>query len=71
MSTPKAIMFDMDGARRAKFGRVSSMIVDLLKKEMESPVEAYALLQFVKEGFEEFYGIKGSVVYRKDEEAHA
>lgn len=67
----KAAMFEMDEARREKFKRVSSKIVDLLRAEMESPIEAYMLLQFVRDGFEQLYGIRGSVVYGKDQVGHA
>jgi len=67
----KALMFDMDDARRAKFTRVSSKIIDLLKAEMENPAEAYALLQFVREGMEECYGIKASLIYGPDKVAHS
>jgi hypothetical protein len=67
----KAIMFAMDDARREKFKIVSGKVVDLLRAEMESPVEAYALLQFVRSGFEELYGIRGTVIYGGEEEAHS
>ena len=67
----KAVMFHMDDARREKFKRVSGKVVDLLKAEMESPVEAYALLQFVKEGFEQIYGIRCSLIYGEDKVAHS
>ena len=39
--------------------------------EMESPVEGYALLQFVKEAFEELYGIRASLIYGPDKVAHS
>ena len=60
----KALMFDMDDARRDKFKRVSTKVIDLLRREMENPAEGYLLLQFVRESMEECYGIE-------DKEAHS
>ena len=66
----KAVMFDMDEARKEKFKRVSGKMVDILMTEMESPVEAYALIQFLKEAFEELYGIRAALLYGDDKVAH-
>ncbi len=67
----KAVMFHMDDAKREKFNRVSDKVVDLLRTEFDSPLEAYALLQFVREGFEELYGIRASLIYGEDKVAHS
>ncbi len=69
--TTTAIMLEMDDARRAKFKRLSAQIITLLKAECESPVEAYMLVRFIQDGFEQSYDIKGSIVYGKEDVGHA
>ena len=63
----KAITYEMTPGRKEKFSRVSGAIVDLLKKETESPMEGYMVLVFVSRGFEELYDIRGNVIIGKDE----
>ena len=66
-----AVVFDMDDARKKKFKTVSSKVVDLLRAEFTDPIEAYMLMKFVRDGLEQTYDIKGSLIYGKDKEAHA
>ncbi len=69
--TTNAVMFEMDDARREKFKRVSAQIVDLLRAEFASPLEAYMLIKFVQEGFEQSYDLKGAIMYGKEKVGHA
>jgi hypothetical protein len=66
-SDTKAVTYLMTPERREKFHRVSSAIVDLLRKETESPMESYMVLVFVTQGFEDLYNIRGNVIIGKDE----
>jgi hypothetical protein len=68
----KAAMFYIDSPeQKEKYRRVSEAVVDLLKKEFASPVEAYGLLRFVQLGFEDTYGIKGTLLVNDKDVAHA
>jgi hypothetical protein len=63
----KSVTYEMTPERKEKFSRVSAAIVDLLKKETESPLESYMVLLFVTEGFEQLYNIRGGLIIGKDE----
>ena len=66
-SDSKAVTYEMTPERKEKFKRVSNSIVELLKSELDTPLEGYMVLVFVSQGFEEFYGIRGNVIIGKDE----
>lgn len=52
---------------KAKFSRVTGLVVDLLRQHSEGPLEAYMMLQFIQHAFEESYGIRGGIIMEKDE----
>jgi hypothetical protein len=60
-----------DPARKEHFQKVCSAVVDLLRQEFEKPLEAYAVLIFVKDGFEKVYDIRGSKIFGEGEIGHA
>jgi hypothetical protein len=66
----RAREFEMTPERVAKFSRVTGLVVDVLKQNSESPVEAYIMLQFIQHAFEDHYGIRGSIIVDKGEEKH-
>ena len=45
------------------------MVCDLLRAETQGPVEAYMILQFVVDGFEATYGIRGGIIMGKEDES--
>jgi hypothetical protein len=63
----KAVTYEMTPERKEKFKRVSNAVVNLLKAELDTPLEGYMVLVFVSQGFEELYGIRGNVIIGKDE----
>lgn len=54
---------------KAKFSRVTGLVVDLLKQHSESPIEAYMMLQFIQHAFEDAYGIRGGVIVENDDQS--
>jgi hypothetical protein len=59
--------FEMTPEKVAKFSRVTGLVVDVLKQNSESPIEAYMMLQFIQHAFEDNYGIRGSIIMDKDD----
>lgn len=55
----QAVTIEMTPERRARYHRISDQLVGLLKANTDSPIEAYMLLHFVMQSFEELYGIRG------------
>jgi hypothetical protein len=53
---------------KAKYSRVTGLVVDLLKQHSDGPMEAYVMLQFIQHAFEDTYGIRGSIIMDKDDE---
>jgi len=53
----KAVPIEMTPERKRVFG----LVIDLLRRECNGPVEAYVILHFVQLGFEENYGIRGAI----------
>ena len=51
---------------RAKFARVSGLVIDLLRQHTDGPHEAYMVLQVIREAFEEKFGIRGAIIVPKD-----
>lgn len=66
----KTIAFDMTPERKAKIKLVSDKIVDLLKAHTAGPLEAYMVLQFVMEGFEQTYDIRGGTILDSRDQKH-
>ena len=52
---------------KAKFSRVTGLVVDLLKQNSDGPIEAYMMLQFIQHAFEDSYGIRGSIILGKED----
>lgn len=52
---------------KAKFSRVTGLVVDLLRENSGGPIEAYMMLQFIQHAFEDRYGIRGGIIVEKDE----
>lgn len=66
----KGVGFEMTPELREKFCRVSTELVDFIKARTTGPLEAYAILRFVCDGFESTYDIRGStMISKKDETA--
>jgi hypothetical protein len=63
----RAREFEMTAEKVAKFSRVTGLVVDVLKQNSESPIEAYMMLQFIQHAFEDTYGIRGSIIMDKDD----
>ena len=55
----KAVTWEMTAEKKAKFTKMSSYILNYLRANVETPVEAYSLLTIIIKGFEEDYGIAG------------
>jgi len=63
----QAKMIEMTPERQEKFKELSDGIIDYLRARTDGPIEAYMILRFVMEGFEEAFGIRGSIVVEKDD----
>ncbi|MCU1338814.1 MAG: hypothetical protein JWO19_4395 [Bryobacterales bacterium] len=58
----RAVITEMTPERKEKYSRIAGAVVDLLRRNTETPGEAYMVLQFVMHGFEESYGIRGGII---------
>jgi hypothetical protein len=58
-SDSKTIAIDLTPELKAKYSRVTGLVVDLLRANSESPFEAYMMLKFCQSAFEELFGIRG------------
>jgi hypothetical protein len=66
MSEPSRVIYiDMTDERKAHWGRVSSEIIDLLKREFPNPMEAHGLLNVVLKGLQDTYGIEDSYTMKE------
>lgn len=63
----RVVAVDMDEVRKAKFKLVSDEILLILRSHMSNPLEAYMLLQFMIQGFEETYDIRGSTILQEED----
>jgi len=63
----QTVRSEMTPALRDKYRRVTSELIDLLKANTEGPIEAYMILQFVMQSFEENYGIRGAFTIGDEE----
>lgn len=66
----KAISMEMTPERQERFQRLSLQIIELLKANVDGPVEGYMLLHFVMDGFEEAYNIRGGFTTGKSDTDH-
>jgi|HubBroStandDraft_1064217.scaffolds.fasta_scaffold422356_2 hypothetical protein len=53
---------EMTPEMKAKYRRVTGLVVDLLKQHSDGPLDAYMMLQFIQYGFEDAYGIRGGII---------
>lgn len=68
----KAVFVDLDSPEaKQKISATCSKILDLLKQGCDGPMQAYAVILFVKDGFEQTYDIKGHMIYGKEDVGHA
>jgi hypothetical protein len=58
---------EMTPEMKAKYRRVTGLVVDLLKQHSDGPLEAYMMLQFIQHGFEDAYGIRGGIIMGADD----
>jgi hypothetical protein len=61
---------EMTPEMKAKFSRVTGLVVDLLRQNSDGPIEAYMMLQFVQHAFEDIYGIRGAVIVENDDKVN-
>lgn len=62
MSDTKAISFEMTPELKERYSKIAYKLVDWLRANTESPVEAYMVMQFTIQAFEDGGGIRGSIV---------
>jgi hypothetical protein len=55
----QAVSLEMTPERCEKYQRLTGSLIDLLKANTDSPLEAYMILHFAMQSFEESYGIRG------------
>jgi hypothetical protein len=65
MSESQVMYIEMSDERKAQWKRVSTEIIDLLKREFQTPVEGAALLKFILESFQNVYGIQDSFTMKE------
>jgi exonuclease III len=58
----QAVSFEMTPERREQFKLIGKSIIDILRANTRGPLEAYSILHFLMQGFEESYGIRGGIV---------
>lgn len=56
-----AVPIELTPEMKAHFSRISNQIVDLLKANTKTPMEAYMVLHFIMASLEEIYGIRGAL----------
>jgi hypothetical protein len=61
-----ALAKEMTPERRARFSRVCGLVDDLLRAHVDGPLEAYMILKFMMNAFEETYGIRGAIVIEEE-----
>lgn len=52
---------------KEKYSRVANELDDFLRERTSGPMEAYMVLQFVVQAFEEAYGIRGGIIVGDDD----
>jgi hypothetical protein len=57
-----SLSVEMTPERRERYHRIAALIIDILKANTQGPVEAYGILHFMMDAFEESHGIRGVVV---------
>ena len=52
---------------KEKYSRVALRLDDFLRERTSGPMEAYMVLQFLVQAFEEAYGIRGVIIVGDDD----
>lgn len=58
----KAVTIEMTPERKEQFRKIGHEVMSLIISRTGGPVEAYMLLQFILNGLEESYGIRGGII---------
>jgi hypothetical protein len=70
MSDTQTVSFKMTPELKERYAEVASKLVDWLKANTKSPIEAYMVMQFTIRAFEDGGGIRGSIVIEQDDSKH-
>jgi hypothetical protein len=70
MSDTKTMSFVMTPELKKRYSEIAGNLVDWLRANTESPVEAYMVMQFTIQAFEEGGGIRGSVIVENGDAQH-
>lgn len=68
-SDTKTLTFEMTPQLKERYNEVAAKLIDWLKANTESPVEAYMVMVFTIQALEET-GIRGSIIVGKDDLKH-
>lgn len=66
----QAATFEMTAELKARFSVIGGQVIDILRCNTSSPMEAYMLLHFVMKGLEETYDIRGGIIMEKGDAKH-
>lgn len=58
----KSLMVEMTPEVRERLNKAADSVVDCLMVSTRGPMEAYMVLQFVREAFEEKFGIRAGII---------
>lgn len=58
----RSITVEMTPEVKERICKAADLVVDLLMAHTKGPMEAYMVLQFVKEGLEEKFGIRAGII---------
>jgi hypothetical protein len=64
----RAVTVELTPELKAKYSRISEQVCTLLRANTDGPMEAYMILHFVVQGFEDTYGIRGGFALGKEHE---
>jgi hypothetical protein len=63
----KSVSVELTPELKVKFNKIAKKLIDLLMIETTGPLEAYMLLRFALNSFEDVYNIRGAVIIEKDD----
>jgi hypothetical protein len=63
-------LYEMTDERKQRWCDACEKIIDQLRNSTQGPGEAYCLLKFVQEAFEEIYDIRGAISTSRTDEQH-
>jgi hypothetical protein len=70
MSDTKTLTFEMTPELKERYSEVAGKLVDWLRANTASPVEAYMVMQFTIRAFEDGGGIRGSIIVENEDSKH-